>query len=1236
MHRLNIPSLLYILLILSGPLSSTSATDYYFSDCATGGSGTVSDPYCLDPGNDGLAESFDYVMDGISPDVGPGDNIFLCAGACDGVGTAMYRPENHDNTSVSVFPKTDVLFDPVTDGTASQPITIQPYCTGNPLTCETVITCDCATGGSGTVSDPYCLDPGNDGLAESFDYVMDGISPDVGPGDNIFLCAGACDGVGTAMYRPENHDNTSVSVFPKTDVLFDPVTDGTASQPITIQPYCTGNPLTCETVIISGDTNANNTYDPGTDAQAIFFNVDAATCCTNPKGSGGKDHYHVFGDPDGDGTPNLIFEKARGHAFFNGEGGNGWIIDGLEIRFIGAEFFQNPLPGSGGIGDVGCNSGVFSSYAFYVGRMGGPQGPANITIRNNKIHSICHVAVRSLENCGLTGGNDCTDGQGEMLVENNEFYNMEAVANGHQGRNWTFRGNYAHDTNSGIGVEEQVFNVLIEDNTLACLGEYKLDDDFKCRKQIAIGDGDAPPSNGCGDAGTNSGSGLCTARDIIIRRNKVFGASYLNEPGNGKGYLRGGIVVTAHNSTGDLGNTVIENNMVWNIKPRFSCKLSSISGGRGDVNESPIGINTSDRVIVQNNTVYDAACWGILVGGTNHIIRNNLIVESRNQGTLSDLPELMVLADAAGSTLEYNNMHYGSQADPVLQIGETTYNCADTFPGVGNFCTATTFMNTNGPKDTWDLHLIATDIVNQDSGTSAVGGVTDDIDKQSRLGLVDVGADEIVTIPQPPTNLRIVATIPPLLPAQAFYAAPNGTSEGNGNLSNPWDLTTAFLPGKVPPGGTLLLREGDYDNVPDGSEVAGTEANPVIVRSVPGEWAVFRLHSSWRPSGEWVVYRDFEIAGESGTRISQIISSSAPNLNRTPFIPQGNHQKYINLVIHDLLANGMGTIRGDAVNIEIYGCIIYYNGWTAPNRTHGHGLYLQNGTPDNLQPLFKVAENNIIWGNAHTGIQLFGSSAVINNVWLNENVIWANGSSAITAGAGRPMQNIIITDNAIYRSNVRLGGITRRDGDLTLVNNILTGGLFAIQIQIWDTLTLQGNFIWAPVLSAYFIAPDPWDITRTLWNENSYVEGGASGVAREAQFRLADGKNRIYADWQSRTGFDTTSIYTVTPTQLPDATMIRINPNIHEEGRAHITIFNWNQHETISVDFSSFMQVGAAYEVYSAYDYLAGPLQIGVYIGTPVSLSMTSQNVATPIGTGFPISVIPSQEFGVFVVQAQR
>src|SRR6185503_604562 len=67
------------------------AASYYFSNCASGGAGTQANPYCLDPTGSGNKTSFRYLMDGASPDVAPGDTIYLCAGACDGAGSGTYN-----------------------------------------------------------------------------------------------------------------------------------------------------------------------------------------------------------------------------------------------------------------------------------------------------------------------------------------------------------------------------------------------------------------------------------------------------------------------------------------------------------------------------------------------------------------------------------------------------------------------------------------------------------------------------------------------------------------------------------------------------------------------------------------------------------------------------------------------------------------------------------------------------------------------------------------------------------------------------------------------------------------------------------------------------------------------------------------------------------------------------------------------------------------------------------------
>ena len=50
--------------------------------------------------------------------------------------------------------------------------------------------------------------------------------------------------------------------------------------------------------------------------------------------------------------------------------------------------------------------------------------------------------------------------------------------------------------------------------------------------------------------------------------------------------------------------------------------------------------------------------------------------------------------------------------------------------------------------------------------------------------------------------------------------------------------------------------------------------------------------------------------------------------------------KLINLVIHDT-RQGIG-IWQEALDSEAYGNLIYYNGFQASDRGHGHGIYVQN------------------------------------------------------------------------------------------------------------------------------------------------------------------------------------------------------------------------------------------------------------------------------------------------------
>ena len=526
---------------------------------------------------------------------------------------------------------------------------------------------DCATGGAGTQGDPYCLDPGATGTNESFEFVMNGSAPDVVAGDTIFLCAGACDGTGTTTYHVET---TGTNLDAKTYV-FDPQVSGTSGQPITITTH------PGETVIISGDSNNNGVNDP-TDVDVLFT--------TNTTVGRGKGWYVI---------QNLTFEKTRSHIMQLREGQD-LVIDNVDLRFT------DKLWTDMSAFDAGCVEGANPAYALTMRGL-----TTSYTVRNSRIYHICGFAHRNTSNPNA----------GSMLFENNEYWNMTTVSNDFVGRNQTWRNNFMHDVNTGLSVEEDMTNITIEDNTIACLGNYIQNADGGCRGAgILIHNG-------------NQGGGGFSTANITIRRNRIYGVTNGIAAGTNHGWWGSGIRFTVTNNVGAI-NSVIENNMLWKIQSRFE-SLSSAA----------IHVASNKSVTVQNNTIYDAK-YGLTVDTTAHVLRNNLVVKAFDMRISLNRPEIEITSAAAATTLEHNNMWAAGDGDPVLDVAGTTYNCADTFPGTNNICGVPDFVNIAGGPATWDLHLTPSDMTNRNAATP---GPTDDIDQDVRsLTTPDIGADEII------------------------------------------------------------------------------------------------------------------------------------------------------------------------------------------------------------------------------------------------------------------------------------------------------------------------------------------------------------------------------------------------------------------------------------------------------------------------------------------------------------
>jgi hypothetical protein len=588
---------------------------------------------------------------------------------------------------------------------------------------------DCATGGQGTKASPWCLDPNSDGKRESLMYLFDGNAPEAAPGDNIFLCAGDCDGSGTATYRPSRTGSGSY--------WFCSTISGTPSSPITIQNY------PGETVIISGD-NADGGgslghYDGTSDLDSLITN----SCSTNITNITWKG-YDVPGNGQ-ERNRGLILEKSGARmvtldsadvvsGYYVG-GPTGWVFDGLVFRYSGQLMWSDhpTLPIS--FYASTCTNNVNQTAMKTEGLTG------TFTVRNSVFHSICGFAHRNTNNDA---------GGGSFLFENNEYYNLGQVnADFYNIRtgdpshytSFIWRGNYVHDVDGGIVPKDRTRSVVIEDNTFACLGQYQLTSDGRCSYAIDIDE-------------STSGSYTGTTFDIIIRRNKVYSVatnpsfSSTSCPGSGCGWFLAAIAwrTSCDPSKGYCTNSggLIENNMVWNHKTPTG----------GDCEKGGICVQSNnDDIIVRNNTVYGGVRGITLLGsGRNYPVYSNLVASTSEENLWASS------GYSSGSAILQNNLYKSSGT--VGNINGATFACSG-IGGLGsnNKCAAPTFVNPSAPSvGQNDYHLSPSD--SNDRGAGAPG-CSDDIDKQARTGQIDIGADQVssssdTTPPATVNNLRFL------------------------------------------------------------------------------------------------------------------------------------------------------------------------------------------------------------------------------------------------------------------------------------------------------------------------------------------------------------------------------------------------------------------------------------------------------------------------------------------------
>ncbi len=429
-----------------------------------------------------------------------------------------------------------------------------------------------------------------------------------------------------------------------------------------------------------------------------------------------------------------------------------------------------------------------------------------------------------------------------------------------------------------------------------------------------------------------------------------------------------------------------------------------------------------------------------------------------------------------------------------------------------------------------------------------------------------------------------------------IFASPTGKEDASGTQSDPLDLASALgTDSPIQEGETLWLLEGTYQGN-FLSELRGTSALPIKVKPYPGKQV--RIDSNipdggsglW-VKGAWTEYYDLEIYSSSTTHNSSETGSNPSDLNTNSGVTvNGANTKVINFIVHDNVGSGMNT-WSDAPNSELYGNIIYNNGWSGPDRGHGHAIYAQN------REGYKNLKGNIIFFGYGTGIHVYTQNGQMNGFDVQNNTWFMTGASNKSLGQNKdncliggfqPVKDLTLKNNLGFSMNsrgTRLGyGGSVEDQDALLSDNYLNENLWIT--GTWSSMSIHNT-----------------EVNRGLTGSaEDYISSGVNG--------------------------------NVVKNSPPEQGLkVFIKANTYDPRRADITIFNHNNTPDVEVDLSSVLKIGEAYRIHSSFALFKDPIIKGVYDGENISLPMGSVKPPQPTGTSdVTDQEDPKRVFGVFIL----
>ncbi len=470
--------------------------------------------------------------------------------------------------------------------------------------------------------------------------------------------------------------------------------------------------------------------------------------------------------------------------------------------------------------------------------------------------------------------------------------------------------------------------------------------------------------------------------------------------------------------------------------------------------------------------------------------------------------------------------------------------------------------------------------------------------------------------PKPPPGTRV-----------GYYVEgpPYGTFTGNGTDSAPWDLATALAGGHgntIHAGDTVWMRVGTYSGSFQ-TTLSGQPGTPIVFRGYPGERAT--INGSLAAQGSDLTFWGFEIMQTNPLNIvDRVLEANTVN------------GRFVNLVLHDAGFSGVSMAAGSGSGVELYGCIVYNNGF---RDNIDHGIYAHNSTTGT-----KYITDNVFFNNFARGIQIYeGGDSLIRNFDVEGNVSFNNGtiaggaSSQINLLISAPVviSGIVAKNNLLYFSpgtdgvQLRLGNYDTSDSanynrSIDIEGNYAAGGNTGLEMQYqWAQATILNNT---------FVGTSATDVVHTggptanlyQWSGNVYYRDPAAAAWHH------DTTGYDFTDWKTATGLGASDNALA---GTPGANWLFVRPNKYEAGRGFVVIYNFASQNPVGVDISGIVATGALYEIRNVQNVYGAAVASGTYSGGTVSIPMNGVAPPKPIGRTAPSSAPRTgPNFDVFLV----